>query len=217
MERRRRHRPRPPRAISLPALILVVLGSVLLLLSAAGAFTTAPPPASAIPQLTGIARPIGGFTAAEPTDPARHAEPRRLLIDGLALKAEIEPVGVAGDGTLALPAEADAVGWFDASSVPGDTGPAVLVGHVDSADGPAVFAHLGQLRPGDVVAVEDVRGGSVAFAVTSVSTFPKNDFPTDAVYGGSPDAELRLITCGGDYERGRGYPDNVVVAATAIG
>lgn len=216
MPARGRHRGPPARMVAPHALVLMVCGVTLLALPVAAAFTAAPAAGPAATQLGGPGRPLA--TVAVRSDvPSPPAAPRRLLIDGLALAADVEPVGLAGDGSLATPTDPSAVGWFEVSSVPGEIGPAVLVGHVDSADGPAVFAHLGDLRAGDLVTVERHGGAPVAFAVTSVETHPRDTFPTDAVYGGSPDAELRLITCGGDYVTGSGYTDNVVVTATAVG
>ncbi|HEY9377515.1 MAG TPA: sortase, partial [Jiangellaceae bacterium] len=121
------------------------------------------------------------------------------------------------DGSLALPTDVARVGWYTSSRPPGDKGPAVMVGHVDSVDGPAVFARLSRIQVGDVVTVEN-RGGStpVSFAVWAVTRYPKESFPTQAVYGPTPDAELRLITCGGTYDRDSGYSDNVVVLARAV-
>ena len=98
--------------------------------------------------------------------------------------------------------------------VPGEVGAAVIAGHVDSRkSGPAVFYNLHKLKAGDTVEVD--RGGqTVTFAVTEVQTYPKNAFPTDRVYQPTPDAELRLITCGGQFDRNlRSYRDNIVVYA----
>ena len=88
-----------------------------------------------------------------------------------------------------------------------------MVGHVDSADGPAVFTDLDDLAVGDVIDVESSDGGIVSFAVSSVTRPPKHAFPTEAVYGPMPDSELHLITCGGSFDRETGYTDNVVVTA----
>jgi sortase (surface protein transpeptidase) len=87
---------------------------------------------------------------------------------------------------------------------------------VDSVDGPAVFARLEELRIGDVVTVENGGGTALSCAVSTMARHPKQSFPSEAVYGASPDAELRLITCGGRYDRDTGYVDNVVVFAKAI-
>ncbi|MDD7942881.1 sortase [Actinomycetospora lutea] len=109
-------------------------------------------------------------------------------------------------------------GWYRHSPTPGERGPAVLLGHVDSAhDGPAVFFNLGALRPGDTASVRRADGRDAVFRVTRVATVPKDRFPTDEVYGDTTGAELRLITCGGTFDRGAGsYTDNVVVDAVLI-
>ena len=87
---------------------------------------------------------------------------------------------------------------------------------MDSADGPAAFARLAELEVGDVVTVENGGGTALPFAVSTVTRHPKQSFPSEAVYGPSPDAELRLITCGGRYDTDSGYVDNVVVFARAL-
>ena len=96
-------------------------------------------------------------------------------------------------------------------------GPAVLAGHVDSTAGPAVFWRLRDLAPGDEVLVDRADGTTARFTVTRVERHPKDAFPTDEVYGPTTGAELRLITCGGEFDRAaRSYRDNVVVFAVAL-
>ncbi|MGH8838968.1 MAG: class F sortase [Jiangellaceae bacterium] len=148
---------------------------------------------------------------------AIRAEPVRVVIDAIGVSAAVAAVGLEPDGTLSPPRDPSMVGWHSGSRIPGDRGPAVMVGHVDSADGPAVFTNLDDLEVGDVIDVENGDGGIVSFAVSSVTRHPKHAFPTDAVYGPTPDSELHLITCGGSFDRETGYADNVVVTATAVG
>ncbi len=125
-----------------------------------------------------------------------------------------EDLGLLADGSLAAPADFDRVGWFAGGTVPGDRGPAVVAGHVDSVAGPAVFYRLRELQPGDEVVVDLSDGRSVTFRVTGSLQAPKDAFPTEEVYGPTPDAELRLITCGGEFDRSvRSYEDNTVVFA----
>jgi sortase (surface protein transpeptidase) len=140
-----------------------------------------------------------------------------LVIDAIGLDAAIEPVGLADDGSLAPPESASRVGWFSQSSRPGELGPAVFVGHLDSLDGPAVFARLRDLVVGDLVRVGRADGSSASYVVSAVDRYPRESFPTEAVYGATPESSLRLITCGGPFERGTGYAHNVVVAATPVG
>jgi hypothetical protein len=162
-----------------------------------------------------VASPIATGNLAH-TSPER-VGPGRIFIKAVGVSADVETVGLAADGTLGLPTDTDTVGWFGGSSRPGDIGPAVMVGHVDSLDGPAVFGRLAGLEVGEVVAVDNADGTTVSFVVSSVTRYPKDSFPSDAVYGATPDAELRLITCGGSYDRDKGYADNVVVLARAAG
>jgi LPXTG-site transpeptidase (sortase) family protein len=99
--------------------------------------------------------------------------------------------------------------------VPGDIGPAVIAGHVDSVTEPAVFARLGELRPGDEVRVTLSTGAVEVFAVDSLTSAPKDAFPTQLVYGPTPTAQLRLITCDGVFNSSTGhYLDNLIVFAS---
>jgi sortase (surface protein transpeptidase) len=126
-----------------------------------------------------------------------------------------EQLSLSAAGELDPPADFAHVGWFAAGPVPGDPGPAVIAGHVDSRSGPAVFFKLRDLRPGDAVTVRRSDGKTVAFTVDSVQRYPKNAFPTNAVYGPTPGSALRLITCGGSFDPAkRSYRDNVVVYAS---
>ena len=117
-------------------------------------------------------------------------------------------------GELAAPNDPARAGWYEAGVVPGDQGPAVIGGHVDSRRGPGVFFRLRTLHPGDLIQVTRSDGGTVRFSVLSVALYPKDRFPTQAVYGPTPAPELRLVTCGGRFDRSvRSYDDNVVVDA----
>ncbi|WP_211268631.1 sortase domain-containing protein [Actinoplanes subtropicus] len=141
-------------------------------------------------------------------------EPTRVRIKTIGLDSPLETLHVVG-GALQPPKRYDRAGWYADGTVPGDTGPAVIAGHVDSKAGPAVFYRLRELVPGDKVEV--LRGDTlVTFTVTRAAWYPKNAFPTDAVYGPTPDRQLRLITCGGVFNHAlRSYRDNLVVYAVA--
>jgi hypothetical protein len=130
----------------------------------------------------------------------------------------LEQLGLLPDGNLAAPVDYARAGWFVDGPVPGQTGPAVIAGHIDSAaDGPAIFFRLRELQPGDEVAVGLSDGSTVTFRVDRVISAPKDAFPTDEVYGPTPDAQLRLITCGGSFNPVAGsYLDNTIVFATAV-
>ena len=128
------------------------------------------------------------------------------------MHTSLEQLSIRADGSLAPPRFTDA-GWYAQGTAPGDVGPAVIAGHVDSTSGPSVFYRLKDLRNGDQILVE--RGGRwLTFTVTSVARYPKTSFPTSTVYGPTPTAELRLITCGGAFNNSNeSYDDNIVVYA----
>ncbi|RKN39689.1 class F sortase [Micromonospora endolithica] len=151
--------------------------------------------------------------------PLPRADPVAVSIPAIGVDAPLVAVGVDDRGTLEVPPvdKPTVAGWYRHGASPGETGNAVLVGHVDSAAGPAVFFDLGRLRPGDTVRVSRVDGRVASFVVESVASYPKDRFPTDEVYGPSTSAGLRVITCGGRFDRSSGnYVDNVVVFATRI-
>ena len=119
---------------------------------------------------------------------------------------------------MQVPTDFARAGWFAEGLTPGQVGPAVVAGHVDSKTGPAVFYRLRELRPGDTVQVERADGARLRFVVEQARSFPKATFPTAEVFGPAPWAALRLVTCGGTFDRDRGsYLDNVVVSARPSG
>jgi sortase (surface protein transpeptidase) len=140
--------------------------------------------------------------------------PVRVRVPGIDIDSDLVRLDVDDDGVLLPPDDFARAGWYTRGPAPGDTGPAVIAGHVDSADGPAVFFRLAELEDGDEVLVDRADGTRVRFTVTSVDRYPKDEFPTAQVYGPTPRAELRLITCGGEFDAdARSYRDNVVVSA----
>ncbi len=143
---------------------------------------------------------------------APHGAPRRLSIPTIGIDAAIVPLGLNPGGTLEVPTDFAAAGWYRLGAGPGERGRAVIVGHVDSTSGPAVFYRLGELAPGDPVRVSWRSGVSLLFRVYAIREYPKSAFPTSLVYGGTRARELRLVTCGGPFDAQTGhYLDNVVV------
>jgi LPXTG-site transpeptidase (sortase) family protein len=149
------------------------------------------------------------------TASAAGAPPTRLRISAIGVDTPLEDLGLDANGALKAPADFGRAGWYANGNKPGDVGPAIIAGHVDSRKGPAVFFRLHELRPGDKVEV--ARGERwVTFRVLAVHRYPKNQFPTDEVYAPTPNPQLRLITCGGAFDNTRrSYLDNVVVYAVA--
>lgn len=143
--------------------------------------------------------------------------PVRLRIPAIAVGSELLDLGLEDDGTLEVPAEGFPAGWYRGAPTPGELGPAVIVGHVDWAGSPGVFADLHLLQVGDQIAVDREDGRTATFRVTTVDRFAKDAFPTDAVYGDLDHAGLRLITCGGDFDGDlHSYVENVVVFAELV-
>jgi hypothetical protein len=173
-----------------------------------------PSPVAARPTTATAALPVLG---AEPVTGARApgaAVPVRLRIPALRVDVGLETLGVGLDGALNAPTRWGVPGWYSGGPRPGDPGPAVIAGHVDSTNGPAVFFALRRLRTDDAVYVADRRGRVWHFVVDDVRTFAKTRFPTAFVYGPQPGPVLRLITCTGDFDAAKhSYRDNLVVSA----
>ncbi|MGY1700635.1 class F sortase [Geodermatophilus sp. SYSU D00766] len=186
------------------AVLALVAGAVWLLVPGS------PPPARATSAPASVPGPV--VLAAEPA--AGGAVPLRVRVPAAGVDSTLVELGLDAAGALAAPADPAVAGWYAAGPAPGDVGPAVLAGHVDSARGPAVFARLAGLADGDEVLVDRSDGTTARFTVTAVERHPKGAFPTGRVYGPTPDAQLRLVTCGGDFDRtAHSYVDNVVVFA----
>lgn len=167
--------------------------------------------------------PVGGAVSADAAplpvalqaEVRSTAEPVRVRVPAAGIDAALAAIGLDAAGALTPPSEPTVAGWHAGGPPPGGTGPAVLAGHVDWAGRPAAFAGLGRVVPGDEVLVDRADGAVVRFLVTAVERHDKDAFPTAAVYGPTPDAQLRLITCGGAFDRATGsYADNIVVFAT---
>lgn len=155
--------------------------------------------------------------AAAPPVEANAPEPVRLRIPSIDVDAHIGPLAIRPDRTIDVPADADDTGWWADGPEPGEAGPAVILGHVDSRTGPAVFFRLDELRSGDVIHVDRIDGSSVVYRIERVERHAKDRFPTDDVYGPTDDSVLRLVTCGGDFDRStRHYLDNVIAFATFV-
>jgi hypothetical protein len=150
--------------------------------------------------------------------PGAVSGPVRLVIPAIGVATRLVRLGLEPDGAMQVPGDFATAGWFAGGPVPGQVGPAVVAGHVDSRTGPAVFYRLRELRPGDAILVERADGTRLRFAVEQARSYPKVGFPTAAVFGPVPSAALRLITCTGDFDRARGsYRDNLVVFASLAG
>ncbi|SOR82926.1 Sortase family protein [Streptomyces chartreusis NRRL 3882] len=165
---------------------------------------------------TPTARPSRPPVSPRPLPPSRAT---RLLIPYLSVDAPVMGLGLDRDGRLTAPPEDDPklVGWYKHGASPGEQGTAVAVGHLDTDTGPAVFAGLTQLKPGLVVKARRADGRIAVYTVDKIKSYEKAHFPSKEVYGARSRPELRLITCGGNYDRRKGYSGNVVVFAHLTG
>ncbi|MCZ2828957.1 class F sortase [Modestobacter sp. VKM Ac-2986] len=183
--------------------------------------TSSAAPSSAAPAAPSSAAPAAppAATSTAPAEPV--AAPVSLAVPAIGVTSDLMRLGLNDDGTVEVPplGPDDQAGWYERGPAPGAVGPALLLGHVDSAAaGPGIFFELGAVQPGDEVEVTRADETVAVFAVDRVEVHPKDDFPTIEVYGNTPDAQLRLITCGGAFDSAaRSYEDNVIVFATMTG
>jgi len=169
-----------------------------------------------VPAAAASTAPAAGQPVQPSADPVRVPMPITVRVPRLGIAAGLEPVTLDRAGRLRPPAYGRA-GWYRAGPEPGEPGRAVIAGHVDSKSGPDVFYRLSAALPGDRVLIDHEAGVRTQFAVRRVERHPQTAFPSERVYGGSGRPELRLITCGGDYDRSRGgYQDNVIVFADRV-
>ncbi len=225
--RNRRRTERTPlgptgRAALIAAVLAVPLAPLALGHGIGGTRTEDPPASTSEASVPGM--PSGSVPVASnakvvsPTSrPARPvAAPTGLSVPSIGLAAGApEQLGLDNGGRLGAPVDFNRIGWFAQGPKPGEAGPAVMVGHVDSFGGPAVFFRLADIRAGQKIVVPRTDGRSTTFTVDAVKRYPKDAFPSAEVYGPTANAQLRLITCGGVFDRGaRSYEDNVVVFAS---
>lgn len=183
--------------------VMVILG---LALAAEPVRIPLPVPVAAGPLVA------GGFRSSDTF--SQVAVPVRLRIPALRVDGRIAPLGLSPDGTIEVPESVTVAGWYRLGARPGQPGPAVILGHVDSKTGPGIFARLGGVKAGTPVLVDRSDGSTVTFRITSVSQVAKVRFPTDLVYAPTLEPTLRLVTCGGSFDRSRGsYRDNVIAFA----
>jgi sortase (surface protein transpeptidase) len=143
--------------------------------------------------------------------------PVHVQIPAIGVDSGLLNLGLQDDGTMEVPPDGASAGWYTGAPTPGDLGPAIIVGHVDWGGDRGVFYNLRDLKPNDDVTVTRMDGSTVVFRVSHVEQFPKGEFPTDTVYGDIDHAGLRLITCGGSFDRqARSYVDNIVVFADLV-
>ncbi|MFI7407590.1 class F sortase [Streptomyces sp. NPDC049627] len=212
-EEEERRRQRAPWGV----IALVLLTGLALVRNGSGEFDVGPPqPAPAAAADNG--RQVRGSAFAGALQPLPYSLPERVRIPSIQVDAPMTPVGLDTDGWVGAPPPEDPnlAGWFTGSASPGEKGTAVVVGHVDNRQGPAVFYGLGALKPGNRVEISRQDGKTAVFQVYGVEVFEKNNFPGDRVYASKGSAELRVITCGGGFSKQNGYDGNVVAFAGLV-
>nr|WP_269813573.1 class F sortase [Ornithinimicrobium sediminis] len=210
------------------ATVLFVLG--LSLIGVAAATQQPPPPQAPLTAVAPDASPgdTRGGGSSEPvlnrdsvsgearTSRESAAAPVRLRVPSIDVDTTLLHLGLDADGVLEVPEDPDLVGWFSWGTAPGDLGAAVMAGHVDSHEGPAVFFDLTGVPEGAEILIDRQDGTTAVFRVDRVAHYPKDDLPTVEIYA-STGRELRLITCGGEWDGGTvGYRDNIVAYATLV-
>lgn len=196
-------------ARSAAALLVLAVGA-----TAAGCGADTPKPA-----------PPPSISAASSTPAAPEAaaalpasKPVRVRIPAAGVDAgPVLDLGLAADGTVEVPSVADAgrIGWYDKGVTPGQKGPAVLIGHFDTVEGPAVLRNVSKVKVGDAVSVVRADGRTAEFKVRALEQVDKKTFPTQKVYGDTDRPELRIITCGGELTGGH-RPDNIILYADLV-
>lgn len=215
------HRGSRARLVRRPVAAAVVLAGLLAVVGGTAGLTrltTGHPGDVARPLAKSAPAPHGIFAAPPQARSAKRvARPTALTIPAIRVRTPLERLGRTPQGTLQAPVSTTEAGWYTGSPRPGEIGSSIIAGHIDSTAGPGVFFRLRLLRPGNLVYVRQAGGTLAVFRVYAEKMYAKAHFPTEQVYGPVPDAELRLITCGGVFDSVTGsYLSNVVVYATQI-
>lgn len=173
--------------------------------------------------LVGLALVVGmnssgpaGFSSPAPL---AASAPTRVIVPSISAESSLVPTGLQENGSLEVPpvSEPMQASWFDQSPTPGEVGPSIVLGHVNGGGQPGIFVNLKDVVAGSQVFIDRADGQRAVFEVSRVDTIPKDSFPTDAVYNDTANPQLRLITCGGDYDRSaRSYLSNVIVYADFV-
>jgi len=207
----------PRRLIRRPvAVAAAVTGVVMLCGAAAGlawaSHTGRPATPAGAPPIVAI--PRGAWATVPPAKAVHVSRPTALVIPAIGVRTRLIGLKLTRAGKMQVPPNPAVAGWYTGSPRPGAAGATVIAGHVDSRRGPAVFFRLRELRPGELIFVRRAHSSLAVFRVTAVRVFAKARFPTAAVYNAVPNSQLRLITCGGNFDPATGhYVSNVIVFA----
>jgi hypothetical protein len=207
----------PAAALALAAGLVVIAGATTGLLLTRHGTPAMRPPAPGVGALPAPTGPIVAPPQSAAAIPKPVAAPVSLTIPLIGVQTNLITLGLTSDGELQVPSTTKVAGWYTGSPRPGAVGSAIIVGHIDGDNLPGVFFRLRTLTRGDKIYIKRADGTLVEFRVTSVQQYLKDHFPTEDVYGPVPDAELRLITCGGAFDYAiHHYLSNIVVYATEV-
>jgi sortase (surface protein transpeptidase) len=212
-----------------PAALLAVLGCALTIVAVAVAVWPSDDPQEPPPGRSLSDRALAAERQADPAPTATRrrlvnlvdrdaAPPQRISIPAIGVSARVVPLHREPDGTMETPRRWENTGWYEPGPEPGERGPAVIAGHVDSTAGPAVFYRLRELRRGNLISIRRADGSMLRFRVEGLERWPKSDFPTRRVFGRRTRISvLRLVTCAGNFDTSTGhYVDNTIVYAARV-
>ena len=190
------------------AALLAVIAIIAIVAGCSSDAAPAPTPSVAAP---------GSVVPMDAAQPMARSAPVRVQIPAIGVDSALMQLGLRADGSLQVPPAGFPAGWYSGAPTPGELGPAILAGHVDWSGQPGVFSRLRELTPDAQVTVTRQDGSAAVFRVTQVNEYPKDKFPTSVVYGDLDHPGLRLITCGGSFDRQtRSYDDNIVAFADLV-
>lgn len=159
--------------------------------------------------------PAATRTTSVQADASGAEPPASLVIPALGVRANVETVGLADDGSMGIPDNFTDAAWYSLGASPGQTGYAAFTGHVSSTDAPGVFYNIDQLTPGNTIRLTDTDGTEMVFIVQEVDTFKAADVPLARIFAPSDTPGVVLITCSGNWDQSaRLFSDRVVVFAT---
>ncbi|MGW8366970.1 class F sortase [Streptomyces wedmorensis] len=206
---------RRPARIRTASVVLVAALAALTGCSAGGGTTATPPP-----HVVEATAPAPAVSAA-PVRPLGRSLPVRVRVPAAGVDTgaggSVLRLGLNADGSVQVPSveQAERIGWYEKGVTPGETGPAVLIGHFDTARGPAVLKDVARVRVGDEITVDRADGKAAVFRVRELEQVDKDAFPTAKVYGDTKRPELRIVTCGGELVDGH-RPDNIILYAELV-
>ncbi|MFJ2260820.1 class F sortase [Streptomyces sp. NPDC087844] len=205
------HPVRRPAGLPVLARLALVVTAALTVLTGCSSAPGKAAPAAADSPAAAVGSPSPGAAGAK-----RPAVPTEVAIPSIGVTSSLMKLGLNADRTVEVPPAEKGMtaGWYVGGSVPGEVGPAVIIGHNDTRFGKAVFHDLGKIAKGADITVTDSRGASARFTITGTESVGKSSFPTEKVYGPTDERALRLVTCDGDFDA-QGHPvNNLIVYAT---